>query len=137
MVRRSDSTVLICLTGMLLFTSCKDKIKPESVIGKWSYIKVSNPYSRNPDDTVSSRALAEKAPYITLSPGGELTIVSEGKILSHGKYLVEGNNIQVIEQLADGKTRNFPFYIVKLTGDEIIFETKEDDAVRVVAKRVK
>lgn len=138
MVRRNKNTVLIFLAGVLLiFASCKNAIKPEAVVGRWNYIKVSNPYSRNPDDTVSTRALAEKAPYINLSSNGDLVIVSEGKPLSHGKYRIEGNNIEVTEQLADGKTRNFPFYIIKLIDDEITFETKEDDAVRVTAKRAK
>jgi len=122
---------------LLAFTACKTAIKPEAVVGKWDYVKVSNPYSRNPDDTVSTRTLAEKAPYINLSSNGGLSIVSEGKILSHGKYRVEGNNIEVTEQLADGKTSNFTFYITKLTDNEITFETKEDDAVRVTAKKAK
>ncbi|WP_448699137.1 hypothetical protein ACFGVR_19470 [Mucilaginibacter sp. AW1-3] len=131
-------TILFCFIAILfVFTSCKTTIRPEAVVGKWKYIKVGNPYSRNPDDTVSSRELAEKAPYITLSPNGELTIVSEGKVLSHGKYQLVGSNIEVAEQLPDGKTRNFPFYISKLTDTEIIFETKEDDAVRVTARRAK
>lgn len=57
--------------------------------------------------------------------------------MSHGKYQVKGNNIDVTEVLTDGKTRNFSFYITKLTDNEITFETKEDDAVRVTAKKAK
>jgi len=65
MVRRSYNTVLISLAGILLiFASCKNVIKPQDVVGRWNYTKVGNPYSRNPDDTVSTRALAEKEPYI-------------------------------------------------------------------------
>lgn len=128
----------VCIVVILLaFTACKTAIKPKAVVGKWDYVKVSNPYSNNPDDTVSTRTLAEKAPYLTLSANGDLIIVSEGKILSHGKYRVENNNIEVTEHLADGKIRNFTFYVTKLTDNEITFETKEDDAVRVTAKKVK
>ncbi len=138
MVQCKNNAVLTCLIGVLLiFASCKNAIKPEAVVGRWNYIKVGDPYSRNPDDTVSTRALAEKAPYINFSSNGDLKIASEGKILSYGKYRIEGNNIVVTEQLANGKTRAFPFYIIKLTDNEITFETKEDDAVRVTAKRVK
>jgi len=138
MIQRSYNIVLIFLVGILsVFVSCKNVIKPEAVIGRWNYIKVGNPYSRNPYDTVSARVLAEKAPYITFSSNGDLVIISESKVLSQGKYHVEDNNIEVTEQLANGKTRVFPFYIIKLTDNEITFETKEDDAVRVTAKRAK
>jgi len=125
------------LLVIIAFTACKHVIKPEEVIGKWRYIKVSNPYSRNPDDTVSARELNEKSPSVIFSQGGDMLILSEGKILSHGRYKLDGNNIRVTEQLADDKTRNFSFYIISLTDKQIIFETKEDDAVRVTATRVK
>ncbi|OCX53440.1 hypothetical protein BEL04_03830 [Mucilaginibacter sp. PPCGB 2223] len=127
-------TKICCfLLAIIALSSCKQVIKPEDLFGKWKYVKVSNPYSRNPDDTVSAKELREKSPSVTFSPNGHMDIISEGKILSQGKYRVEDHNILVTEQLPDGKTRNFPFYIMSLNGQQMIFETKEDDAVRVTA----
>ena len=129
---------LVCFLLMIVaLTACKHVIKPGELIGRWKYVKVSNPYSRNPDDTVSARELKEKSPSVTFFADGDMMILSEGKVLSHGKYQLQGNNIQVTEQLADGKTRNFPFYIINLTAHQLVFETKDDDAVQVVALRVK
>jgi len=130
-------TLLCFLLVIIVFTACKHVIKQDEVIGKWKYVKVSNPYSRSPDDTVSAGELNQKSPTITFSQSGDMVILSEGKILSHGKYQLDGNNIQVNEQLANGTTRNFPFYIISLTDKQIVFETKEDDAVRVTAVRIR
>jgi len=58
-----------------------------------------------------------------------------GKVLSHGTYKIDQGNISYTEVLPDGKTRTFPFWIKKLTDKEIVFETKEDDAVRVTARK--
>jgi len=122
---------------LLAIAACKSSIKPEAVIGKWKYIKVENPYSPNPPDTVSAMEIIEKTPYLQLSANGDLLMMWGGKVLSHGKYSIKGNYIQYTETMADGKTRQFPFFISKLTDTQIIFETKEDDPVRVTAQKVK
>lgn len=119
----------------IVITSCKRTIDPKMLIGKWNYVKVENPYSPNPPDTVSAKELAEKAPYIRLSPNGVLLMIWDHKVLSHGTYKVVDGNISYTEQLPDGKTRTFPFWIKELTDKQITFETKEDDAVRVTAKK--
>jgi len=78
-----DKKILCCFfLMMLVLIACKRAIKRNEVIGKWKYIKVSNPYSRNPDDTVSARELNEKSPSVTFSSNDDMVIMSEGKILS-------------------------------------------------------
>ncbi|RKR83873.1 hypothetical protein BDD43_4088 [Mucilaginibacter gracilis] len=127
---------LICLIVLsVALAACKHQIDAKMLVGKWNYTKVENPYSANPPDTVSAQQLADKKPSISLSPKGELLMIWGGKVLSHGTYkLVEGS-ISYTEQLPDGKTRIFPFWIKELTDKQIIFETREDDAVRVTAKK--
>ncbi len=122
---------------MLLFaiSSCKHVLKPENLYGKWVYTKVENPYSPNPPDTVSAQNLAENKPYIVLSKNGDLIMIWGGKLLSHGKYKIDGVNISYTESLAGGKSRTFPFWIKEVTANKIIFETKDDDAVRVTARK--
>lgn len=128
--------IVICIVIFsIAFASCKRAIAPKMLIGKWNYVKVENPYSPNPPDTVSAKELAEKAPYIRLSENGVLLMMWDGKVLSHGTYKLTDGNISYTEQLPDGKTRTFPFWIKELTDKEIIFETKEDDAIRVTAKK--
>jgi hypothetical protein len=124
-------TAVICMA----LTACKHSIDAKMLAGKWNYIKVENPYSPNPPDTVSAAELAENAPYIRLSENGVLLMMWGHKVLSHGTYKLDNGNISYTEQMADGKTRTFPFWIKELTDKEIVFETKEDDAIRVTAKK--
>lgn len=127
---------IICIAAFsIAITSCKHAIDPKMLVGKWNYVKIENPYSPNPPDTVSTKELAEKVPYIRLSQNGVLLMMWDHKVLSHGTYKVVDGNISYTEQIADGKTRTFPFWIKQLTDKEIIFETKEDDAIRVTAKK--
>jgi len=128
---------LFCFTVILMLAACKSSVKPEAVIGKWKYIKVEKPYSPNPPDTLSAKELSEKAPSVQFSANGELVMMWEGKMLSHGQYKVDSNYVRYKEIMPDGKTRQFPFYVSKLTDTEIIFETKEDNPVRVTAIKVK
>jgi hypothetical protein len=125
----------ILFTISIAIASCKHAIDPKMLAGKWDYVKVENPYSPNPPDTVSAQELKDKAPYIRLSENGVLLMMWGGRVLSHGTYKLDNGNISYTEQLPDGKTRTFPFWIKKLTDKEIIFETKEDDAVRVTAQK--
>ncbi|MEO6523149.1 MAG: hypothetical protein ABIN91_15815 [Mucilaginibacter sp.] len=127
--------IILALVVSLGFLSCKHQVDAKMLAGKWNYVKVENPYSPNPPDTVSAEELKEKAPYIRLSENGILMMMWGGKVLSHGTYKVVDGNISYTEQMADGKTRTFPFWIKELTDKQIVFETKEDDAIRVTAKK--
>jgi len=125
-------TLLLLAVLLLLFGSCGTSVKPDNLYGKWKYIKVENP-NANPPDSVSSADLAAQAPSIQFSKNNDLIINWGGKVLSHGKFRTEGQNIQYTETLADGKTRAFPFWVSKLTDKELVFETKGADGSRVTA----
>lgn len=125
-------TFLLSAVALLFFSSCGTSVKPENLYGKWKYVKVQNPNS-NPPDSVSSEDLAAQAPSIEFSKNNDLVIVWGGKVLSHGKFRTEGQNIQYTETLADGKTRTFPFWVSKLTDKDLVFETKGADGSRVTA----
>ena len=128
---------ILYAAAALLFVmpSCKQVLTPQTLAGKWNYIKVENPYSPNPPDTVPSQDIALNKPYIQLSATGQLLMMWGGKILSHGTYKIDGQNISYTETITDGNKRTFPFYIKTLTDKQIIFETKEQDAVRVTAAK--
>jgi len=124
------------IAALLLFLcwSCGPSVKPENLYGKWKYVKVQNP-NASPPDSVSSEDLSAQAPSIEFSKNNALVIVWGGKVLSHGKFRTERQNIQYTETLADGKTRTFPFWVSKLTDKELVFETKGVDGSRVTAVR--
>ena len=115
---------------ILSFTSCKSTISADDLYGKWKYIKVAHPHA-DPPDSVRKEDIAYYAPYIQFSANNTLIIMWGGKVLSHGKFSIDGHNINYTESLPDGSTRKFPFWISELTDKEIIFETKGDEGSRV------
>jgi len=93
-------TILLTLS----FASCKPSVTPEKLYGKWNYIKVEDP-NANPPDSVKKTELEEQAPYILFSKNNDVVIVWGGKLLSHGKFRLDGSNIRFKEILADGKNK--------------------------------
>ena len=133
-LRSMKYLILLSIFVSLFFASCGLTVKPENLYGKWKYIKVENP-NASPPDSVSHDDLAAQAPSIQFSRNNDLVINWGGKVLSHGKFRTEGQNIQYTETLADGKTRTFPFWVSKLTDKDLVFETKGTDGSRVTAVR--
>ncbi|BAU55525.1 hypothetical protein [Mucilaginibacter gotjawali] len=119
---------------ILSFSACKSTISADELYGKWKYIKVEHPHAY-PPDTVSKHDLTYAVPYIQFSANNTLIIMWGGKLLSHGKFSIEGHNINYTESLPDGTTRKFPFWVAELTDKEIIFETRGDDGSQVTAVR--
>jgi len=124
---------------LLLVVICAAACKPKTMdaaklYGKWKYIKVENP-NATPPDSVPTYRIQEDQPYIELKQTDSLKIVWGGKVLSHGKFKVTGNNIDYTETLGKGQTREFPFIVSKLTDKDIVFETNGDDGSRVTAVR--
>jgi len=116
----------------LLFCSCNKIIKPEELHGKWKYIKVGNPHIAS--DSVSSSQLEMDEPYIVFSKNDSMMIWWGGRVLSHGTYKLDGATIHVKEVLDSvKKTRDFNFYILKLEGKDLEFETTGNDGTRVTA----
>jgi hypothetical protein len=77
--------------------------------------------------------LQEQSPNIRFTKNDSLVITWGGKILSHGKFTIDGNNISYKEDLTDGKSRTFPFYVSKITPKDLIFETLGEEGTRVTA----
>lgn len=127
---------LICLACIIfVLSSCNSSINVNDLYGKWKYIKVDNPHAI-PPDSVSKEDLAREDPSIQFFTNNTLIINWGGKVLSHGKFTIDKMNIRYEEQLPDGTTRKFPFWVAKLTDKELIFETTGEDGSRVTAERV-
>jgi len=123
---------LLVFFCILLIAACKPYIDQNKLYGRWHYVKVEKAHVDLPD-TVSRAELEDAKPYIEFSNNGNLTIMWSGKILSHGKYRIDGKNIVYTESLPDGKTRTFPYFVTQFTDKEITFETTDEDGSRVVA----
>lgn len=123
----------ICLILAVTLYACKHSIKPKKLYGKWRYVKVESP--RNPEENLSDDEVARANPFIEFTESGDLVMTWEGKRLSYGKFRVEGALIRYSENLPGGQKREFPFLVSRLTDDEIVFETMNQDPVRVTAKR--
>ena len=104
---------LPALILLLLMAACKPAITPQNLYGTWKYIKVENP-NATPPDSVSHYELQQQSPSIRFTNSDSLIITWGGKILSQGKFTLDGVNIRYTEMLPEGKTRTFPFYISKL-----------------------
>lgn len=116
----------------LLLVSCKPGLTKQALLGRWKYVKVENPNS-HPPDSVRSAELEIERPYIEFSKNDSLVIMWGGRVLSHGTFRIEGNNIRFKEILANGKTRQFPFWVSKITNKDLVFETNGEDGSRVTA----
>ena len=121
---------VISITGCNYFTSEKD------IIGEWKYMEIETLHE-DPKDKISSKELQKLSPSIIFSEQGDLKIIWDEKMLSTGKYVLEGNIIRFTEKLPDGKTRQFPFLIVEINDQTLKFQTMVQDATIVTAKRIK
>jgi len=117
---------------LFFIAACKPAIKPADLYGTWKYIKVENP-NETPPDSVGHEALVEAGPSIRFTKSDSLIITWGGKVLSQGKFNIAASNIQYTEDLPGGKTRQFPFYISKITDKDLIFETLGEEGTRVTA----
>jgi hypothetical protein len=117
-----------------LLTSCQTAVKPGSLYGKWKYVKIENTDIRSTTN-VTSEQLESESPYIQFSKNDSALIWWGGKVLTHGSYKVDRNQILFKEILPGGKTREFPFIVSKLDDKNLIFETTGDDGAKVTAVR--
>jgi len=124
------ATILLCMLA-----SCKLSIKIETLYGKWKYVKIENNSVANITN-VTSEQLEAESPYIKFTKDS-LMIWWGGKVLSHGTYKIDDNQIQFKEIQPGGKIREFPFIVSKLDNKNLVFETKGDDGSKVTAVREK
>lgn len=116
----------------LLSVSCTEKISTEDLYGRWNYMKVQN---FNPVDSLSSAEIQREKPSIIFSADSNLVIEWGGKKLSYGTYRMDGKMIRYTETLEGGRKRSFPFLIKELDGNNLVFETMEQNPTRVTAVR--
>jgi len=126
--------ILPFVVFILLIQSCKPATKSSDLYGTWKYQKVENP-NEKPPDSVGHDELQAQAPFIKFTKSDSLIIVWGGKMLSHGKFRMDGNNISYTEKLPDGSSRTFPFYISKIDEKNLVFETLGEQGTRVTAVR--
>ena len=122
---------IISLLSLILY-SCKPSVSANDLYGKWNYIKDQQPYA-NPPDSTSTGDLKIEDPSIQFFKDNSLQIWWGGKMISHGKFMVEDRKIQYTETLPDGSTRKFPFWIMDFTGKQLVFETTGEDGTRITA----
>lgn len=134
-IQGENRFLLFLLLSLSLFMiSCGGAVNPENLYGEWKYIGVESP--KNPEEGLTAEELKIENPSIIFSKDGGLIIMWGGKELSNGKFHIEGKLIRYTENLAGGKTRNFPFLIKKLTGKDLIFETMEQQPTRITARKI-
>ncbi|MGB4399421.1 MAG: hypothetical protein WBJ10_08625 [Daejeonella sp.] len=116
----------------VLCSSCTNSIKPEELYGRWNYVNVDN---SNPQDTLPDGELELQSPAIIFNDNNDLIIEWGGKKLSSGKFRMEGQMIRYTEDLAGGRTREFPFLIKTLNETELVFQTMEQNVTTVTARK--
>jgi len=125
---------ITALSLICCFAACKSTISADDLYGRWRYLKIEKP--NDPGDVISDAAVAAQSPYIQFSKDNSLVIMWGGKVLSHGKFTIDGHNIRYTESLPDSTTRQFPFWVSKLTDKDLIFETLGHEGSRVTAVKV-
>ena len=122
--------LLISIPFCLIF-SCKPSINSGGLYGKWDYIKIEHPNHDRPDMAVTE--LKQHGASVEFSKDNTFVISWDGKPLSQGKFTAAEDKIQLNENLPDGTTRSYAFYITKASATEITFETKGSESARVTA----
>ncbi|SHM43448.1 hypothetical protein [Mucilaginibacter sp. OK098] len=124
---------VIALLCYCCIISCNPSINAEGLYGKWDYIKIEHPKGDSPD--LQTNELKRQGASIEFSKDSTYVIMWAGKPLSHGKFVADGDKIMINEDLPDGTTRSFPFYITKASDKELVFETKTSTNAKVTAVR--
>jgi hypothetical protein len=128
--------ILFALLILSLHSSCNQSVKPEQLFGTWRYTKVDYP-NQKPAAGMSNAELRSANPSIVFSKNMELKIIWGGKLLSSGTFRMDGKMIRYKENLQNGATREFPFLVEKISSEQLIFSTMEQDASRITAQKVK
>lgn len=127
------SAHLFIVAACIIMVSCKPNVKPEAIYGKWRYIKVEHDHNDPP--AIDEAELKKQRASIEFTKDSKFTIMWGGQPLSHGTFMVDEDKIQITEVLPDNTTRKFPFYVTKLSDNQIVFETKTGVNPKVTAVR--
>jgi hypothetical protein len=123
--------LLLLFACACLILSCKPSVNSGGLYGKWNYINIEHPNHDRPD--MAAAELKQHGASVEFSKDSSFVISWDGKPLSQGKFTAEGDKIQLNENLPDGSTRSYAFYITKASATEITFETKGSESSRVTA----
>ena len=107
-------------------------VDQQELVGSWDYIHIDN-LNPSSEDSTTAEDLKLAKPYIHFSEKNELQIFWDGKLLSSGKYKLDGKMIRYTEDLPNGGKREFPFLVSSLSDDQIVFETMSREGSRVTA----
>lgn len=122
----------IVLISLALLFSCKQSVKTAQIEGKWLYKKVEF-LRQNPVIVREGDELEADKPYIIFEKSGKAKIMSSGKILSEGAFVLDGDIIRYEEILPDGQKRAIPFLIIEIDEKHLIFESMDQDTKRITA----
>ena len=127
---------LLVLAGVVIISlmACNPSVKPEQLIGKWNYTKVENP-NQQPAYSMPEEEVKKNSPTISFTQN-KLIMIWGGKKLSAGTYRMENRMIRYKEKFDDGTSREFPFLIKEISDTSLVFETMEQNATRITAKRL-
>ncbi len=131
---KKPSLRLPAIVLFLFICSCKMAVNPADLYGKWKYTKVEHP-DASPPDSLRKEEIDYEAPTIQFTKADSVVMVWGGKVLSHGTFTTDGQNIRIKELQPDGKTRDFNFWVIKLDEKEIVFETTVEGKSRITAVR--
>jgi hypothetical protein len=117
---------------IIFVTSCSKTIEIKDLQGKWNYISIKN---ADPEDIITDAEVKIQKPSIFFSSNNDLIIEWGAKQISHGKFRLDGKIIRYTEFLEGGRRRDFPFLIIELNENELVFQTMEKNFTRVSAKK--
>ena len=119
---------------MLILAACNGGINKDALLGKWKY--KSYEYQNKSLNKPLANIVAQQ-PYIMFNADGTAAIYSSGKVLSSGKYQLDGKIIRFEEDLPNNQKRKIPFLIKELTENQLVFQTMDAEVKVITAEKEK
>jgi hypothetical protein len=119
---------------IFLLAACNSGINKDALIGKWNY--KSYAYQNKSLNKPLANIKAQQ-PYIEFKENGSAAIYSSGKVLSFGKYQLDGKIIRFVEDLPNNQKRKIPFLIIELNENQLIFQTMDAEVKVITAEKEK
>lgn len=118
-----------------MLSACKSTVTSNDLTGKWVYTKVEY-LNQSPVLVEQEEDLELKSPMIIFNEDGKAQILSDQKIISKGQYTLEAPIIRYEEVLPEGIKRKIPFLIKSLENNVLVFESMDQNTIRITAKKV-
>ncbi|MEO8794085.1 MAG: hypothetical protein ABI390_01395 [Daejeonella sp.] len=107
-------------------------VPAEDLYGKWNYVKIESSDKEDPDSVTHSELQLQR-PSIEFTKPDSLKIFWGGKILSRGNFRMDNKMIRYTEILGENRVREFPFLIIEISPETLVFETMEAKNTRITA----